>query len=180
MRSSLIEELVGNRRRHTRTSAGIPGQCQPGARQRKSAASGKTLANLEATTGNANEVARQLRELLAPENLRLLMPPWCVPSRRRPRRRRCWSNRVGLMVRLQPLGDKLDRLIGEPSSGGIAALVSRLNEVGSDLSANSRQLNRVLQMLEESPQSLDFGPPASAPGPGEPGFVVPPSREESR
>jgi hypothetical protein len=23
------------------------------------------------------------------------MPPWCVPSRRQPRRRRCWSNRVG-------------------------------------------------------------------------------------
>jgi phospholipid/cholesterol/gamma-HCH transport system substrate-binding protein len=82
------------------------------------------------------------------------------------------------MVGLQPLGDKLDRLVGEPSSDGIAALVARLNEVGSDLSANSRQLNRVLQMLEESPQSLVFGPPASAPGPGEAGFVAPPSREE--
>ncbi len=140
----------------------------------------RTLANLEAATGNANEVARQLRQLLAPENLRLLnatlvrveqaaaeAAPLLVASRR-------------LVVRLQPLGDKLDRLVGEPSSGGIAALVSRINEVGSDLSANSRQLNRVLQMLEESPQSLVFGPPASAPGPGEPGFVVPPSREELR
>jgi phospholipid/cholesterol/gamma-HCH transport system substrate-binding protein len=37
----------------------------------------------------------------------------------------------------------------------------------------SRQLNRVLQMLEESPQSIVFGPPRHAPGPGEAGFVAP-------
>ncbi len=140
----------------------------------------KTLAHLEATTGNANAVARQLRELLAPENLRLLTAtlahaeqaaaeaaPLLVESRR-------------LMVRLQPVGDKLERLIGEPSPGGIAGLVSRFNEVGSELSANSRQLDRVLLMLEQSPQSLIFGPPASAPGPGESGFVAPTHSEESR
>ena len=180
MRSSLIEELSD-------TGAATLGQAREflananlvlDLENRQHLA--RTLANLEATTDNANEAARQLRQLLAPENLRLLnatlvraeqaaaeAAPLLVESRR-------------LVVRLQPLGDKLDRLVGEPSSGGIAALVSRLNEVGSDLSANSRQLNRVLQMLEESPQSLVFGPPASAPGPGEPGFVVPPSREELR
>ncbi len=139
----------------------------------------KTLANLEAATGHASEVTRQLRQLMAPENLRLLnatlaraeqaaaeAAPLLVESRR-------------LMVRLQPLGDKLDRLIGEPSPGGIATLVARLNEVGGELSANSRQLDRVLLMLEQAPQSLIFGPQASAPGPGEAGFVAPPAREGS-
>jgi phospholipid/cholesterol/gamma-HCH transport system substrate-binding protein len=85
-----------------------------------------------------------------------------------------------LMVRLQPVGDKLDRLIGEPSPGGIAALVSRLNEVGSELSANSRQLNRVLQMLEESPQSLSSVPLRRLPDPVRAGFVAPTNSEESR
>jgi hypothetical protein len=38
----------------------------------------------------------------------------------------------------------------------------------------------VLQMLEESPQSLLFGPPQQAPGPGEAGFVAPSGSKESR
>ncbi|MEF8712630.1 MAG: MlaD family protein [Accumulibacter sp.] len=178
MRSSLIQELsdsgsaVLGQAREFLTSANLALDSE----NRQHLAT--ILANLEATTGHANEVTRQLRQLLAPENLRLLhatlvraeqaaaeAAPLLVESRR-------------LMVGLQPLGDKLDRLVGEPSSDGITALVARLNGVGSDLSGNSRQLNRVLQMLEESPQSLVFGPPASAPGPGEAGFVAPPSREE--
>ncbi|EXI82045.1 MAG: virulence factor Mce family protein [Candidatus Accumulibacter sp. BA-94] len=138
------------------------------------------LGNLEATTSNTREVALQLRKLLADENLRLLnstltradqaaaeAAPLLLESRR-------------LVGSLQPVSERLGRLIGEPSPGGIAALVARLDEVGSDLSANSRQLNRVLQMLEESPQSIVFGPPQHAPGPGEAGFVAPTLAGESR
>lgn len=138
------------------------------------------LTNLEATTGNANEAARQLRRLLAPENVRLLQAmlaraeqaageaaPVLVEARR-------------LLVHLQAVSEKLDHLIGDPSPGGIGALAPRLNELGSELSASSRQLNRVLQMVEESPQSLIFGVPQAVPGPGEAGFVVPPTREDRR
>lgn len=177
MRSSLIEELSEN-------GGAVLGQARDflaSANQvidrenRQQLA--RTLANLEATTRNANEVTRQLRDLLTPENLRAVTAtlkrseqaaaeaaPLLLESRR-------------LVLGLQPLGDKLERLIGEPSPGGVAGLVSRLNEVGKDLSANSRQLNRVLLMLEQSPQSLIFGPPTSAPGPGEAGFVAPPTSE---
>lgn len=138
------------------------------------------LGNLEATTRSTNEAALQLRKLLSDENLRLLnstlaradqaaaeAAPLLLESRR-------------LVGSLQPVSERLGRLIGEPSPGGIAALVTRLDEVGSDLSANSRQLNRVLQMLEESPQSIVFGPPRHAPGPGEAGFVAPTMSGESR
>jgi phospholipid/cholesterol/gamma-HCH transport system substrate-binding protein len=121
-----------------------------------------------------------LRQLLAPENL------FACCRRRSVRAEQAAAEAAPLLVeprrlvvRLQPVSDKLDRLIGDPSPGGIGALAPRLNEVGSDLSANSRQLNRVLQMLEESPQSLVFGPPQQAPGPGEAGFVAPPSSEGS-
>ena len=47
-------------------------------------------------------------------------------------------------------------------------LIPRLNDLSADLSSSSRQLNRVLQMLEDSPQSLIFGRPKALPGPGEP------------
>ncbi|HRD92692.1 MAG TPA: MCE family protein, partial [Accumulibacter sp.] len=85
-----------------------------------------------------------------------------------------------LIVRLQAVSDKVDLMIGDPSPSGIGALAPRLNELGSELSANSRQLQRVLQMLEESPQSIVFGSPKPAPGPGEAGFAAPPSSEGSR
>lgn len=78
-----------------------------------------------------------------------------------------------LVVKLQGIGDKLDRAIGEPTSGGAAALMPRLNELAGEMAATTRQLNRVLKMIEESPQSLVFGAPAQAPGPGEPGFTAP-------
>ena len=78
-----------------------------------------------------------------------------------------------LVVKLQSAADKLDAAIGDTSSGGAASLAPRLNELATDISATSRQLNRVLKLIEESPQSLVFGAPALPPGPGEPGFVPP-------
>lgn len=137
------------------------------------------LARLEATTGNANQVAVQLQEALSPENLRLLgatlshaerasaeLAPLLIEARR-------------LLSGLQSVSARLDGLIGDPSPEGFGALAPRLNELGGELSATSRQLNRVLQLMEESPQSLLFGPPPAAPGPGEPGFVAPSASERS-
>jgi phospholipid/cholesterol/gamma-HCH transport system substrate-binding protein len=46
----------------------------------------------------------------------------------------------------------------------------RLNELSSDFSMTSRQLSRVLRILEDTPQGLVFGAPAVQPGPGESGF----------
>jgi phospholipid/cholesterol/gamma-HCH transport system substrate-binding protein len=46
----------------------------------------------------------------------------------------------------------------------------RLNELATDFSLTSRQLSRVLRLLEDTPQGLVFGAPAQAPGPGEAGF----------
>jgi phospholipid/cholesterol/gamma-HCH transport system substrate-binding protein len=46
----------------------------------------------------------------------------------------------------------------------------RINELATDFSQTSRQLSRVLRILEDSPQGLVFGAPALPPGPGEAGF----------
>ena len=75
--------------------------------------------------------------------------------------------------RLQQLGEKLDVALGEPATDGVGALAPRANELARELAVTSRQLGRVLQMLEESPQSLIFGQQKTPPGPGEAGFVAP-------
>lgn len=62
-----------------------------------------------------------------------------------------------------------DRVSGELSDGTLP----RFNALVSDLHANSRQLKRILERLDESPQSLIFGHPAPKTGPGESGFVPP-------
>lgn len=136
------------------------------------------LANLDATTGNTNAATRQLRQLLAPENVRLLQATLARAEQAAGEAAPALVEARRLLVRLQSVSEKLDQLIGDPSPGGVGALAPRLNELGSELSASSRQLNRVLQMLEESPQSLIFGVPQAAPGPGEAGFVPPPTRED--
>jgi phospholipid/cholesterol/gamma-HCH transport system substrate-binding protein len=136
------------------------------------------LANLDATTGNASAATRQLRQLLAPENVRLLQATLARAEQAAGEAAPALVEARRLLVRLQSVSEKLDQLIGDPSPGGVGALAPRLNELGSELSTSSRQLNRVLQMLEESPQSLIFGVPQPAPGPGEAGFVPPPTRED--
>ena len=60
-------------------------------------------------------------------------------------------------------------LTGELQPGVKLAEQKLAEEFGS----SSRQLNRVLQTLEDSPQSLIFGRQNALPGPGEAGFVAP-------
>lgn len=135
------------------------------------------LANLESassqmkpTLETANSTLAQVRTLLNDDNIRKISRaageagPLLVESRQ-------------LIAKLQATADKLDVAVGEPSAGGAAALMPRLNELSADISATSRQLNRVLKMIEDSPQSLVFGAPALPPGPGEAGFVAPQPRQ---
>lgn len=75
-----------------------------------------------------------------------------------------------LLQKMQSATDKLDVAIGDPAVNGTAALMPRLNEMAIEMTQASRQLSRVLRMVEDSPQSLVFGAPALPPGPGEPGF----------
>lgn len=133
------------------------------------------LANLEASTANANDTISQFRGVLArtPESIRLLNATLARVEDAAGKATPVLVEARELIVRLQGVSERLDDLLGDPSPSGIGALAPRLNQLGSELSANSRQLQRVLQMLEESPQSIVFGSPKHAPGPGEDGFSLP-------
>ena len=131
----------------------------------------KTLANLEATTGNARETTAQLRQLLTPENVRLLNSTLTRAEQTVGQAAPFFAEARGLVARLQTVSEKLETTLGDPASN--ATLIPRLNDLSADLSTSSHQLNRVLQMLEDSPQSLIFGRQRPSPGPGESGFATP-------
>ena len=75
-----------------------------------------------------------------------------------------------MIAKMQAATDKFDVAIGDPSASGASALMPRLNELATDFSMTSRQLSRVLRILEDTAQGMVFGAPALPPGPGEPGF----------
>ncbi len=58
-------------------------------------------------------------------------------------------------------------LIGETLNN---ETLPRLNELTATASDDARRFSRILNLLEENPQSLIFGKPEQRPGPGEPGF----------
>ena len=137
----------------------------------------RILSNLEATTTNAREATAQLHQLLTPENVRLLRSTLVHAERTAGQAGPFFAEARGLVSRLQSVGEKLDAALGDSSSAGAGALVPRLNELSTELTTNSAQLNRVLMMLEDSPQSLIFGRQKASPGPGEPGFSTPVERK---
>lgn len=59
------------------------------------------------------------------------------------------------------------------SSQELAAVIPELRKVSGNITRNSNNLDRVLNQLEEHPQSLLFGRPPATPGPGEAGFLPP-------
>ena len=128
---------------------------------------GKTLANLETASGQMSTTLTQLQKLLSDENVAHLSAaaresaPLMGETRK-------------LVTQLQGVSTRIEGILGEPaSSPGGGNLVPRIHEMTVELTATSRQLNRVLQLLEEAPQSLVFGSPPGQPGPGEPGFSPP-------
>ena len=126
-----------------------------------------TMANLsmKPAIDNMNASLVQVRKLLDDRNLQTIsraageVGPLLADTRQ-------------LVGKMQATADKLDVAIGDASAGGTSALMPRLNELAADFSMTSRQLSRVLRLLEDSPQGLVFGVPAGEPGPGEAGFAA--------
>ena len=173
MQDSLIQELTdvgGDALRNARDLMSSANEVlSPENRQNIS----KILSNLEATTTNAREATAQLHQLLTPENVRLLNSILAHAEQTTVQAGPFFAEARGLVSRLQSVSEKLDATLGDSSNDSASALVPRLNALSTELTTNSAQLNRVLQMLENSPQSLIFGHQKTAPGPGETGFTAP-------
>lgn len=141
-----------------------------------------TLANLEAISANLKPATQELpqtlaqvRKVLSDDNLQRLsvalegaaqasreVPPALAEARQ-------------LLGSLHRLSERLDQGAASSSDGSLGVLSPRWSELAAELGNTSRQLNRVLQQLEQSPQSLIFGAQPLPPGPGETGFAAPAS-----
>ena len=140
----------------------------------------RTLANLEATSASAKETSEQLRVLLAPENQRLMQSLLKGANNTVTQTEPFFAEARDLVANLQSVSHRFDLVLGDSAGGGAEVLVPRLNDLTNEMVSNSRQLNRVLHMLEDSPQSLIFGPAKPLPGPGEKGFVAPAGQGETK
>lgn len=141
---------------------------------------GRTLANVEAASAGLNKslaeaphVMAALRRALNDENLKRLGVVLA--------RLETTSGEVAplaadlrvLVATLQGLGKKLDALSTEAGGEVVHSTLPRVNVLLQELSVNSRQMSRILDQIEESPNMLIFGRAAPRPGPGEAGFAAP-------
>jgi phospholipid/cholesterol/gamma-HCH transport system substrate-binding protein len=83
------------------------------------------------------------------------------------------------MVRnMSVLAEKVDHVVADTGSQFTASTLPQIDALVRDLNANSRQVSRLLETLDQSPQALLFGKGDERPGPGESGFVRPPVVEK--
>lgn len=173
MQDSLVQELAdvgGDTLRQARElMIGVNEILRPENRQ----AISRTLANLESATERASETSARLQQLLSTENMRRVEAILANAEKTVAQAAPFFSEARGLVARLQSASEKFEIALGDSSTDGIGALAPRLNELSTELASASLQLNRVLLMLEESPQSLIFGRQKTSPGPGEAGFAAP-------
>lgn len=123
----------------------VPGQLQP------------TLAQLPALTEQTRNTLAEVRSFSA-DAARL-------------------SNRldqftVGLQAADGPLA-RFNLAVAQISNGLTLETLPQLQTLGGEARSSLRSLNRTSENINARPQSILFGNPAPAPGPGEPGFVAP-------
>ena len=133
---------------------------------------GQTLANVETATAGLSgsmkdlpQVMASLKQALSEENMRRLSATMANMEKA--------SGEVApLIANLQGVSKKLDALLGETGGEITQTTLPRLNVLLQELSVNSRQMSRLLDQIEESPNMLIFGREARRPGPGEAGFAA--------
>lgn len=81
----------------------------------------------------------------------------------------------GMAVKLQARNGTIDKLGN--AADQVGAMANKLNHetlpLVNDARSTIRTLNRTLENINDRPQSVLFGSPRVAPGPGEPGFDMP-------
>jgi phospholipid/cholesterol/gamma-HCH transport system substrate-binding protein len=79
----------------------------------------------------------------------------------------------GLVTTMQSLARRVDGIAGDVGTQLKSRTLPEVETLAQDMQRTNRQLQRVLEQIEQSPQSLLFGRPAPPAGPGEAGFAVP-------
>lgn len=83
---------------------------------------------------------------------------------------------LGNLNRIGAAADRTSATLAEISGRVNYDTLPRVDALADDVRAATRSITRAANVVGQHPRSLLFGAPASAPGPGEPGFVWPASR----
>jgi len=139
----------------------------------------RTLTNLEEATQRVSTVAKKLEPSLE------AMPGLIAETKGLARDARTSVGKAdqlignvnGLALKLDARVDKLAHAVASVEEVGATAravndeTMPRVNGLVDNLSRNTHALGRVINNLDEQPQSIVFGTPPGRPGPGEPGFT---------
>jgi phospholipid/cholesterol/gamma-HCH transport system substrate-binding protein len=140
--------------------------------------SDKNAANLERLIDNAAVASDGLRDLpavmaglrsaLSPENMKKLEATLGNLEKTSAEAKPLVTDVRTLVANLNHLSERLENLLG--SGDAAHATLPRANALMKELTDTTRQFSRLLESLDDNPQSLIFGRPPVAPGPGERGY----------
>ena len=141
----------------------------------------KTLANVADASEGLKQVPQlvaSMREALSATNLKRLNGILAQVEKTAGETAPLTAEARAMVKAMTALSHRLDRFVAATGGEVSAATLPQLNGLMQELAANSRQLSRILETLDDSPQALVFGKGAAQPGPGEAGFAAPSAPEK--
>lgn len=136
----------------------------------------RALENVAAASDSLREmpvILASLREALSESNMRSMRQILAHLEKTAGESAPLTAEMRDLVKSMSALSRRFENLAGSAGDELTSATLPRANALMRELAANSRQLSRVLEGLENNPQMLIFGRGAAAPGPGEEGFSAP-------
>lgn len=133
----------------------------------------RTLANVAVASEGLREVPQvvgSVKQALSPENLQRIRSILQHLEKTAGESTPLTTEMRSLVGSMQSLSRRLEDMTGRVGQDLTVGTLPQFDRLVVDLQTNSRQMKRILDSLEKSPQSLIFGPPAATPGPGEVGF----------
>ncbi|MBP9217673.1 MAG: MCE family protein [Sterolibacterium sp.] len=133
----------------------------------------RTLANVAVASEGLREVPQvvgSVKQVLSPENLQRIRSILQHLEKTAGESAPLTTEMRSLVGSMQSLSRRLEDMTGRVGQDLTVGTLPQFDRLVVDLQTNSRQMKRILDSLEKSPQSLIFGPPAATPGPGEAGF----------
>lgn len=128
----------------------------------------ENLAKASDGLGELPAVMAGLRQALSPENMKRLSKTLDNLEATSEEARPLAKEARVLIGNLNNLSGRAETLLGSGESAH--ATLPRANALMKELTDTTRQLSRLLESLDDNPQSLIFGRPPARPGPGERGF----------
>jgi phospholipid/cholesterol/gamma-HCH transport system substrate-binding protein len=136
----------------------------------------RAIDNLATASDGLKEVpalVAQMKQVLSDENMKNLQRILAHVEQTLGQTAPLAAELRGLVATMQSLARRVDGIAGDVGTELKTRTLPEVEILSQDMQRTNRQLQRVLEQIEQSPQSLLFGRPALPAGPGEAGFAAP-------